>query len=265
MLQDSQNMQISPIAAFSDNYIWLIHQPGESTAMVVDPGDATPVLAELQRRNLSLGGILITHHHPDHVGGVTRLLADTPVPVYGPTNSPASCITHPRREGDSLFYAGVEFRVLEVPGHTLDHIAYYATPDQSDPALFCGDTLFAGGCGRLFEGTAPQMHQSLGKLTALPPETAVYCAHEYTLANLNFARAVEPDSHALQERIAREQQRRATQQPTVPSSIAVELATNPFLRSEQAAVAAATVAHCGREMTEPAEIFAALRQWKDHF
>lgn len=260
-------MHIEPIAAFTDNYIWCLH--AGNSAWVVDPGAAAPVQTFLAERGLQLEGILVTHHHPDHVGGLGELRAAWPrLAVYGPDNPVIAGIDHVLREGDSVAVFGQRFEVLEVPGHTLDHIAYYAAA-TAPPTLFCGDTLFAAGCGRLFEGTAPQMYASLQKLARLPAATAVYCAHEYTLSNLRFAQAVEPDSSALRSRCAAANALRAELRPTVPSSIGLELATNPFLRCQTPSVMAAAQARQGAQddpqIANPAAIFAAIRTWKDQF
>lgn len=254
-------MEIHPIPAFTDNYLWCLHEAGE--AWVVDPGDAAPVIAFLETHGLRLRGILITHHHPDHIGGVAVLAARLrPEVICGPDNPRISHRSHSVGDGDRIEVLGRRFEVKSVPGHTLDHLAYYC--DQTDPPiLFCGDTLFAGGCGRLFEGTPQQMYQSLQRLAALPPRTAVYCAHEYTESNLRFAAAVEPDNRELAARRAAVASARARHQPTVPSTLADELATNPFLRVESEAVA---VAVSRREpATTAVERFAALRRWKDDF
>lgn len=254
-------MEIHPIPAFSDNYIWCLHEAG--AAWVVDPGDAAPVLRFLAERGLRLEGILITHHHHDHTGGVAELISQlAPGFVYGPDNPVIAGRTRSVGDGDRVTLLGRTFQVLAVPGHTLDHLAYFSD-DGEPPLLFCGDTLFAGGCGRIFEGTAAQMYNSLQRLAALPARTAVYCAHEYTQSNLRFAAAVEPANPALAARQATVAAARQQGQPTVPSQLADELATNPFLRVESTGVAAAINR---REPTDNViDRFAALRQWKDEF
>jgi hydroxyacylglutathione hydrolase len=251
---------INPIRAFQDNYIWCLRRG--STAVVVDPGDADPVLAYLSDQGLQLAAILTTHHHGDHVGGNTALLAKYNVPVFGPAREDIPGITRKLREGDLLDVPGIglEFQVFDVPGHTKGHIAYFG-----DGILFCGDTLFSCGCGRLFEGTAPQMHSSLSKLAALPGNTLVYCAHEYTLSNLRFAHAVDPDNPAIARREASARAALADGRPSLPSTIESELATNPFLRSGQPEVALSASRFAGRSLTHPVEVFAALRRWKDGF
>ncbi|MDH4190840.1 MAG: hydroxyacylglutathione hydrolase [Betaproteobacteria bacterium] len=253
-------LKIVPIEAFKDNYIWVIQE--ESRAAVVDPGDARPVVDYLVREQLSLAAILVTHHHPDHVGGVLDLLESHPAPVYGPRNEPIPGITHAVAEGDQVTLDGpaVSLSVLEIPGHTRGHVAYYGAD-----FLFCGDTLFAGGCGRVFEGTPAQMHASLSKLAALPGHMRVYCAHEYTLANLRFARAVEPDNSALAERETADRLSREAGRPTVPSTIAKEKATNPFLRCHEASVAASAMRRLGQPIADPVAVFAAIREWKNGF
>jgi hydroxyacylglutathione hydrolase len=255
------SMQIHPIPAFSDNYLWCLYDAG--AAWVVDPGDAAPVLDFLDTHGLRLEGILITHHHPDHIGGVGELIRRcSPGFIYGPDNSRIPGRTHRVGDGDRLELLGRTFEVLAVPGHTLDHLAYFSD-DAQQPLLFCGDTLFAGGCGRLFEGTPAQMYASLQRLAALPPQTAVYCAHEYTQSNLRFAAAVEPANRQLAARQAEVAEARRRGQPTVPSRLADELATNPFLRVESDGVATAV------DRREPTgniiDRFAALRRWKDQF
>ncbi|HEY7776739.1 MAG TPA: hydroxyacylglutathione hydrolase [Kineobactrum sp.] len=259
-------LSIEPIRAFSDNYIWLLTNAANGQCFVVDPGDAEPVLEVLAQRKLTLAGILVTHHHFDHVGGVPLLRERTAATVYGPHNPAIEGIDHRLAEGDTLSVLGFEFSVLEVPGHTLDHIAYFcAGGDDQPPVLFCGDTLFAGGCGRMFEGTAPVLYRSLAKLAALPGNTRVYCAHEYTQANLRFAAAVEPGNHALADRVHEVSLLRAADKPTVPSRLTQERATNPFLRCAEPAVVA-TLQRLGKWRGEtPEEVFAALRTWKDSF
>jgi hydroxyacylglutathione hydrolase len=255
---------IIAIPAFKDNYIWMIRDGARAAA--VDPGDAAPVQAWLAREGVTLAAILNTHHHADHVGGNRALLMHTPVPVFGPARETIPGCDHPLREGDVVALPGMAatFNVLDVPGHTAGHIAYVG--DMGDgAALFCGDTLFAGGCGRLFEGTPADMHASLMKLAALAPATRVYCAHEYTLANLAFAAAVEPANPALALRTMNAQTQRAAGVPTVPSTLAIERATNPFLRASEPAVRASAERQAGRALASPVEVFAAVRAWKDGF
>jgi hydroxyacylglutathione hydrolase len=259
-------LKIEAIAAFNDNYIWLFRDTNTRAAWVVDPGDAAPVMKTLQEKDLQLAGILITHHHSDHVGGVAQLRAHYDVPVYGPSNTPASGITQPLREGEHINAAGCEFGVIEIPGHTLDHIAYFcAAPVGHVPFVFCGDTLFAGGCGRVFEGTLPMMYASLQKIAQLPAATQIYCAHEYTLSNLKFALAVEPNNKNLQQRQNVDQEKRKRSEATVPSTLDIELATNPFLRCEEPLVRHAAERFCGRHPQSNADTFAVLRGWKDNF
>ncbi|GIZ53597.1 hydroxyacylglutathione hydrolase [Noviherbaspirillum aridicola] len=255
-------LNVLTVPAFQDNYLWLIHDG--SHAAVVDPGDARPILAALDAHALSLAAILLTHHHADHVGGVPELLARFPVPVYGPRGDGIATVTQPLAEGDTVELArpALRLKVLDVPGHTRGHIAYHAAEQDW---LFCGDTLFAGGCGRLFEGTAEQMAASLSKLAALPEQTQVFCAHEYTLSNLRFAAAVEPGNEALRDRIAREQARRDAGQPTVPSTIGIEKSTNPFLRFRESSIADQLMATGHVSSREPIAVFAALREWKNSF
>ncbi len=259
-MPDPNRFQVLPVPAFKDNYIWVLRD--ERCAAVVDPGDAQPVLDYLARERLELVAILATHHHPDHVGGVERLKRDHDVPVYGPRDEPIPLLTHPLAEGDRIAIAalGAQFEVLDVPGHTRAHIAYYGSK-----LLFCGDTLFACGCGRVFEGTPPQLHASLAKLAALPDDTLVYCAHEYTLANIRFARAVEPGNKALAERERADTRTREQKRPTVPSNIGREKATNPFLRCAEPEVAQSASRFRGAALAGPVEVFAAIREWKNGF
>ncbi|HYN14121.1 MAG TPA: hydroxyacylglutathione hydrolase [Burkholderiales bacterium] len=251
-------LEIVPVKAFKDNYVWTLRNA--THAAVVDPGEARPVLDYLARETLQLAAILATHHHADHVGGIAELLEKRRVPVYGPRNEPIATLTHPVSEGDTVTIAelGVEFSVLDIPGHTRAHIAYYGAG-----ALFCGDTLFACGCGRLFEGTAEQMYASLQKLLALPDATKVYCGHEYTLANIGFARNVEPANSALASREQRDRRLREAGKPTLPSTLADEKATNPFLRCREPAVVESVNKYLGARVSDPVRVFAAIRQWKN--
>ncbi len=253
-------LKVLTVPAFQDNYLWLIHD-GEHAA-VVDPGDAAPVVAALERNGLSLVAILLTHHHADHVGGVPALLERFRVPVYGPRGESIPQVTQALSEGDTvkLPQLGLALAVLDVPGHTRGPIAYFSSEQQW---LFCGDTLFAGGCGRLFEGTPAQMAASLDKLGALPDVTRVYCAHEYTLSNLRFAREAEPFNAALDERIQAEQAKRERGEPTVPSTIGLEKATNPFLRVREPGILATLAQKRGLADGGAVATFAALREWKD--
>ena len=253
-------LQIHTIPAFSDNYFWLFHETGDAGAWVVDPGAEAPVDDALEALGLKLAGILVTHHHADHTGGVAGLVKRHGARVVGPVSAQFRAVDETVSEGDRVTCAGCDFEVFEVPGHTLDHIAYHC---PSEAVLFCGDTLFAGGCGRLFEGSAAQMYSSLGKLAALPDATRVFCAHEYTLANLAFAVRVEPDNTALAERLEAARESRAADRPTVPSTVALERATNPFLRSAAPTVIAAAEARAGHALGEPESVLAEVRRWKD--
>ena len=255
-------MYLIPVSAFADNYLWLLHDG--KRALVVDPGDAGPVLRALQASRLQLESILVTHHHADHTGGVDALRKETGATVYGPATERIPAPFQPLREGDRVATLGLDFQVLDVPGHTAGHIAFYTPDMDGQPLLFCGDTLFSGGCGRLFEGTPAQMLASLDKLAALPRATRVCCAHEYTLANLNFALAVEPDNAAVAAYAQHCRQLREQGKPTLPSSIGQEVLVNPFLRTRQAGIMAA-VHHFDASTTDDATVFAALRQWKNQF
>ena len=255
---------IIPIPAFADNYIWLLRDGPH--AAVVDPGEARPVLDYLEREGLSLAAVLATHHHNDHVGGIEDLLAAYPAPVFGPAHETIPRIAHALEDGAVVSLPGmpVRLRVIDIPGHTAGHIAYFGDVG-GEPSLFCGDTLFAAGCGRIFEGTPAEMWASLCTLAALPGGTHVYCGHEYTLANLRFALAVEPENQALWERQAQAQAMRERGLPTLPSTIALEHATNPFLRAGLAHVRAAAAAHAGHAIADDVESFTVLRAWKNAF
>jgi hydroxyacylglutathione hydrolase len=257
-------LQVTAIPAFTDNYIWLIHSPLDvSQVIAVDPGEAAPVIATLERSGWTLRGILLTHKHHDHVGGVGELLErfEAP-PVYGPRRDPTPERTLPLSEGERAEFRelGLRFDVLDVPGHTLGHIAYVG-----HEAVFSGDTLFSAGCGRLFEGTPEQMSASLAKFAGLPAPTQLYCGHEYTVSNLRFAQAVEPDNTAVQEHLQRCMRLRAADEATLPSTISQERKVNPFLRCNEGTVKHAAERHAGCGLQNDVQVFATLRAWKDGF
>ncbi len=254
-------LNIRPIPAFDDNYIWLLQKHQNPQVAVVDPGDETPVLELLQREELELAAILITHKHGDHIGGVADLLAAWPdAQVFGPANETIKSVTQRVSGGDRIEIPELQvtFEVMDVPGHTEGHVAYFG-----QGALFCGDTLFAAGCGRVFSGTHEQLHHSLQSIASLPAETMLYCAHEYTMANLGFAKWVEPESAPLLARYQQAGELRSRGQPTVPSMLQLELDTNPFLRTAESAVIKAAERYVGRKLTSAAEVFTAIRNWKD--
>lgn len=242
------------IKAFEDNYIWLLFEPNSKQALVVDPGEAKPVLDVLTKNGLSLSSIFVTHHHYDHSGGVQALVGETGATVYGPKGA-----TNVQTQIKTL---DLNFSVLEIPGHTLDHLAFVGKI-LNDPILFCGDTLFTGGCGRLFEGTHAQMLQSLQKLKNLDPNTLIYCGHEYTEANLKFAQLLEPNNLDLQKRFEEVREKRQKSEPTVPSRLSVELKTNPFLRTDQPTIIQAAEKHAGIPLKNEVEVFTIIRQWKN--
>ena len=268
-LSDRAMIQIDALPAFNDNYLWLLQDTATQRCAVVDPGDAAPVLAWLQANpGWQLSEILVTHHHFDHVGGVEQLKTATGAKVYGPSQEKIPARDVALDDGDQIEVLGLTLRIFTVPGHTLGHIAYYAASAATEagvPLLFCGDTLFAAGCGRLFEGTPAQMFSSLGRLAALPDDTAIYCTHEYTLSNLRFAQAVEPHNPEVNARLAQVTEWRERGQISLPSNLALERATNPFLRAEVANVVAKIDERDGASQRTPDEVFARLRAWKDQF
>ncbi|EPJ90251.1 hydroxyacylglutathione hydrolase [Pseudomonas sp. CFII68] len=254
-------IQISALPAFTDNYIWLLQDHATQRCAVVDPGDAAPVQAWLEAHpGWVLSDILITHHHHDHVGGVQALKKATNATVYGPASENIPARDQALHDNDQVSVLGWDFDVYAVPGHTLGHIAYY-----HHGLLFCGDTLFAAGCGRLFEGTPAQMHHSLSRLAALPEDTLVYCTHEYTLSNLKFAAAVEPGNPDIVARLEKVSRQRSEGIMTLPSTLALEKLTNPFLRTTETSVKQKADERNGQRNQTPSEVFAALRAWKDTF
>jgi hydroxyacylglutathione hydrolase len=254
-------LDVRPIPAFRDNYIWMI-RGGDGAVAVVDPGDAAPVLEALAQERFRLVAILATHHHADHVGGVPELLAATGARAFGPARERMPASVAPLRGGECarIPELGLELTVMEVPGHTAGHVAY-----AGHGAVFCGDTLFSAGCGRLFEGTAQEMLASLESLAALPGETLVYCGHEYTEANLRFALAVEPGNSAIMDYVKRAAACRAEGRPTLPSTIELEKHVNPFLRCRYEDVKSSAERRAGRKLPTPVAVFAEIRSWKDTF
>ncbi len=255
-------VSVAPILAFNDNYIWTLIDDETRAAVVVDPGDADPVMQYLNAHQLKLVGILITHHHWDHTNGIDKLKATYQVPVYAPAKDNVSGVTHPVQDNETITipHFPIHFRVIAIPGHTLGHCAYY-----SNEMIFCGDTLFAAGCGRLFEGTAEQMYSSLQKLAMLPANTKVYCGHEYTLSNLKFAKTAEPSNAHIEQRMTQVNALLEKQQPSLPSTIAEELKTNPFLRCDSEDLIQQVSNYISKPLATPVKVFAALRYWKDNF
>ncbi|VVD87520.1 hydroxyacylglutathione hydrolase [Pandoraea anhela] len=259
-------LTVFPVPAFQDNYLWVVDDGKD--AVVVDPGDAAPVLAYLESRGLTLRAILVTHKHTDHIGGVDTLRERFAVPVHGSAHEAIACVDHPHNGGETVHIEApsMTLQVIDVPGHTAGHIAYFLRAGAAGaPRLFCGDTLFSCGCGRLFEGTPAQMLASLDTLAALPPATLVHCAHEYTLSNIRFALAVDPDNQALNAWHQEASALRAAGRPTLPTTLAQERATNPFLRSDAPAVIASAEAHADQASLSREAVFATVRGWKDSF
>jgi len=255
--------KLTPLAAFDDNYIWVIESPHDSTIAVVDPGDADVVEEYLVQSNKTLAAVLITHHHRDHTGGVEQLKSRFSVPVYGSSESKFPGVTHPQSDGDSIELFGQSISIKSVPAHTLDHIAYLVQGDC--PQLFCGDTLFLAGCGRLFEGSADQMQQAMDYFASLPDSTEVYCTHEYSLANLAFAKAADPLNEEIDQAIRQCKQLRADNLPTLPSSIGQERLINPYMRTRETALIQSASQFANQTLTAGVETLAALREWKNNF
>lgn len=253
-------IKIEPIKAFSDNYIWLLST--NEGSVIIDPGDFSPVSKYTKELGIDIDGVLITHHHFDHTGGIKDLLLQNNIPIFGPKNN-INEINKVVGDGDKINFIGLEFVVIEVPGHTLDHIAYFCE-NNGEPFLFCGDTLFAGGCGRVFEGTFDQMFSSLEKIKKLPPNTKIYCAHEYTQQNLKFALEVEPNNESLLTRYKETKELRLRDEITLPSTISLELKTNPFLRCNEKTIHESILNKYNISGNDP-QIFKAVRTWKDSF
>ncbi len=255
-------IQVQPILAFKDNYIWCLINDQTNHCIVVDPGEAKPVLVFLKHLKLTLDAIFITHHHWDHTNGIKGILKEYSIPVFGPANEKIMGVSNPVDEGANVELANwpINFKVIAIPGHTLGHIAYYG-----GGLLFCGDTLFSAGCGRLFEGTAEQMLASLDKLLALPDETQIYCGHEYTLSNLHFAQCIEPNNFHIKERLEKVRELHQKNLPSLPAVLGDERLINPFLRCENPEVVLRIEKHRGQKFGSPADVFGYLRQWKNNY
>ncbi len=259
-------MQIHPIPAFNDNYFWLIQpEAQQSAAYIVDPGAADPVFKAVAAHKLTLAGILLTHHHHDHIDGATELSQTLNIPIYGPRSPKIPQVTHYLADGDDLTLWPFRAKIMALPGHTLDHIGYLIKPEHSQPRLFCGDTLFAAGCGRLFDGNIDQLFQSLQKIAQLPDDTLIYCAHEYTLDNIRFALFIEPDNANLITRQFNATQKRQQHIPTIPNSLNLEKQTNPFLRCHLPNIRNRVEQLTQQTTLTDIEVFTHLRRIKDHF
>ena len=253
-------INIEPIEAFSDNYIWLLTT--NEGSIVIDPGESSNVINYLDNNQLDLKAIFITHHHFDHTGGINEITSYYPVNVFGPINN-VETINKRLKDGDRVSIIGIDFEIIEIPGHTLDHIAYFSE-NNGNPILFCGDTLFAAGCGRVFEGTFEQMYESIIKLKNLPINTKIYCGHEYTLSNLEFAKEAEPFNQDTLSRYNNVLKLREKGTPSIPSLLSTELKTNPFLRCDNKELQE-NISTKFKTIKESKEIFKALRLWKDNF
>jgi hydroxyacylglutathione hydrolase len=266
-MEAEKAIKVYPIPALRDNYVWVLVDGKQAKAIIVDPGDATPVIAYLNAHCLTLEAIFVTHHHWDHTNGIADILEYAQAPVIGAENSPCQYITRYVQGEETLTITTdfPNFDIISIPGHTLDHIAYYARPSNSSPILFCGDTLFGAGCGRIFEGNPEMMYRSLEKIAALPDNTLIYCGHEYTMRNLEFASLAEPHNMDIQRRIQAVRALRDINLSSVPSTCVEEKKTNPFFRMHIPEVIDGVERHFQERYQNPVEVFAALRRWKDNF
>ncbi len=259
-------LQIHTLPAFEDNYFWLIQPDAQSPcSYIIDPGSAPVVHDYLKQHHLQLKGVLLTHHHHDHIDGAAELSDKYQIPIYGPRSARMPQVTHHLGEGDKLPLGNLTAKILETPGHTLDHIAYLIETTEQPPHLFSGDTLFGAGCGRLFDGTAPLLYAALQRIAALPEDTFIYGGHEYTLANIRFALSIEPDNNELQARQVLETEKRKQGIATLPTQLGREKRTNPFLRCHLKSIRSSVAQISGKTFANDAEVFASLRLIKDHF